>query len=213
MHLSIFFKNIFFFIYCSTPFKSMLKCTTFSQGSLRNKICAMQNSVHVCLKHFVRLSHTVLPLHGDHRCKDLDWQLLEAVLVCVCVCVLCEFACQHACLMKTTSGVVWSWALSPGEEAGASGALGRDSGGRPLNQPLQPQEMGVEVEATAAVRTDHILREQSLWSPQLNMLSAASRPAEWTETNPETLRQMCVSRALSRGVFYSAGVLGILVDI
>ncbi len=56
-------------------------------------MCTMQNPVHVCLKHFVRLSHTVLPFYGDHRCEDLDWQLLEALMVCVCVCVLCEFAC------------------------------------------------------------------------------------------------------------------------
>ncbi len=59
-------------------------------------MCTMQNPVHVCVKtKCVSLSHTVLPFYGDHRCKDLDWQLLEALLVCVCVCVcvLCEFAC------------------------------------------------------------------------------------------------------------------------
>ncbi len=194
----------------------MLKCTTFSRWSLRNQMCTMQNPVHVCLKHFVRLSHTVLPFYGDHRCEDLDWQLLEALMVCVCVCVCSVWVCM--CLMKTTSGVAWSWELSPGEEAGASGALGRDSVGRPHNQPLQPQEMGVEVEAaaqvSAAVRTDQILRDQSLWSPQLNMLSVtAARAAEWTETDSESLRQMRVSRALSWAVFNSAGVLLILLDV
>lgn len=43
----------------------------------------------------------------------------------MCLCVCSECACQYVCLMKTTSGEVWSWALSPGEEAGASGAVGR----------------------------------------------------------------------------------------
>lgn len=148
-----------------------------------------------------------------------SWLAVVGSSAGVCVWVLSEFACQYVCLMKTTSGVAWSWALSPGEEAGASGALGCDSGGRPHNQPLQPQEMGVGVEAavgvSAAVRTDQILREQSLWSLQLNMLlvtaaRSASRAAEWTKTNPETLRQIRVSGALSWGDFNSAGVLVIL---
>lgn len=47
-------------------------------------MCPKQNPVHVRLKHFVSLSHSSSS-YGDHRCEDLDWQLLEALLVCVCV--------------------------------------------------------------------------------------------------------------------------------
>lgn len=62
-----------------------------------------------------------------------SWLAVVGSSAVVCVCVFCEFASQYVCLMKATSGVAWSWALSPGEEAGASG----DPGGRPHNQPQE----------------------------------------------------------------------------
>ncbi len=120
----------------------MLKCTTFSRWSLRIKCVQCRILCMFGLKTFCQAeSHSFFPFYGDHRCEDLDWQLLEALMVCVCV-LFSVWVCM--CLMKTTPGVARSWELSPGEEAGAPErwAVIQSTA---HNQPLQPQEMGVEV--------------------------------------------------------------------
>lgn len=81
---------------------------------------------------------------------------------CVYVCVgVCVCACMCMSLMKNTSGVVWSCAACPGEEAGVSGAGSCDLAGQACNQTHElderEQEEGVALGVNAAVKTDQIL--------------------------------------------------------
>lgn len=58
-------------------------------------MCTMQNPVHVCLKHFVGLSHTVLRLMEITDVKILTG---SSAGVCVCVCVL--QVCMSICVFN-----------------------------------------------------------------------------------------------------------------